>query len=457
MNPTLLELAQNYFIGNTVQQVSTAFGESESATSTALGSVVPLVVGGLLVRAQQPGGAAELLSLAQQVHRRGLLSDISVLLRGLSAPAAAATPTTSSLPSRGADMMRSLLGAAYAPAVAGISQHAGVGETTVSNLLSTAVAVVLGLVGRQAAQTNLDAQGLSSYLSSQRSSVLGALGKLPAGLGSVVATLVMDTPVATPPAAPTQPASSLQAPTAREAPLRQPVQPTQPAPAAPAATSPARWLWLVALLLVIGVAVYQVRRSQQPPAATAQAPTPSVAANADSTEAAPATYYDAASGNYIYDTGADTTVKLLDGTPLKVGSKSLEAKLVGFLNDNNQAVSADKTQGWLVLDRVYFKPGKATLTADSQLQFENLAAILKAYPRAVIQLAGFTDNQGKADANLLLSADRANVARKLLLTAGLEPSRVAARGYGQEHPISSNRTPEGRAQNRRLAIRVVQK
>jgi OOP family OmpA-OmpF porin len=75
----------------------------------------------------------------------------------------------------------------------------------------------------------------------------------------------------------------------------------------------------------------------------------------------------------------------------------------------------------------------------------------------VIQLAGFTDNQGSAEANLLLSADRANVARKLLLTAGVEPTRVAARGYGQEHPISSNRTPDGRAQNRRLAIRVVQK
>nr|GFC99693.1 hypothetical protein [Tanacetum cinerariifolium] len=181
-----------------------------------------------------------------------------------------------------------------------------------------------------------------------------------------------------------------------------------------------RWLWLLVLLIVgLGVLAYLLRGGQRPAVAT-RAGTGAVLADTASVDpAAPTTYYDAASGNYIYDTGTATTVTLLDGTPLKVGSTSLEAKLANFLNDKNQTISADKTQGWL--------------------------------------LAGFTDDQGEAKANLLLSADRANVARKLLLDAGLEPSRVAARGYGQEHPISSNRTAEGRAQNRRLAIRVVQK
>ena len=461
MNTALLELAQNYFIGSTVHQISAAFGESESRTSTALSSVVPLALGGLLARVQQPGGAAELLSLAQQVQRRGLLGDLSVLLRGLSAPPAAATPTAGSLPSRGADMMRSLLGNAYAPAVAGISQQAGVGEATVGSLLSTAVAVLLGLLGRQAAQDSLDANGLREYLSSQRSSVLGALGKLPNGLGSTVAALVMDaapavTPVAVAPA-PTPAVNSASAPAARPEPVGQAVRPVV-SPVAPAAASSRRWLWLVLLLVVgLGVLAYLLRGGQSPAAATRATAATVLADTASADPAAPTTYYDAASGNYIYDTGTATTVELLDGTPLKVGSTSLEAKLANFLNDSKQAVSADKTQDWLVLDRVYFEPGKATLTAGSQVQFENLAAILKASPRAVIQLAGFTDDQGEAKANLLLSADRANAARKLLLEAGLEPSRVAARGYGHEHPISSNSTAEGRAQNRRLAIRVVQK
>jgi OOP family OmpA-OmpF porin len=343
--------------------------------------------------------------------------------------------------------------------VAGISQQAGVGEATVGNLLSTVVAVVLGLLGREAAQNNLDANGLREYLSSQRSSVLGALGKLPNGLGSTVAALVMDAAPPRVPVASAQPVGSANAPTARPQPA--PIGPAahQAArPVVPAAASSRRWLWLLVLLVVgLGVLAY-VLRGRQPTAVATRATTPAVLADTASADAAaPTTYYDAASGNYIYDTGTSTTVKLLDGTPLKVGSSSLEAKLASFLNDNDQAISADKTQGWLVLDRVYFEPGKATLTAGSQVQFENLAAILKAYPRAVIQLAGFTDNQGAAPANLLLSADRANVARQLLLKAGLEPSRVAARGYGQEHPISSNRTDEGRAQNRRLAIRVVQK
>lgn len=131
MNANLLELTQNYFLGSTVRQVSIAFGEPEDRIRAALRQVVPLVLGGLLARMQEPGGAAEITEWAQQVHQRGLLRDLSSLLTGLSAPPAATAPVASSLPNRGAEMMRALLGTDYAPAVAGISQQASVQPTTV--------------------------------------------------------------------------------------------------------------------------------------------------------------------------------------------------------------------------------------------------------------------------------------------------------------------------------------
>lgn len=109
------------------------------------------------------------------------------------------------------------------------------------------------------------------------------------------------------------------------------------------------------------------------------------------------------------------------------------------------------------LDRVYFTTGKSALTAESQTQLKNTAAILKAFPNAAVKLGGYTDNKGKADMNLTLSADCANAARKALMDNGIDAGRVAAEGYGQEHPIATNDTPEGRAQNRRVGVRVTKK
>jgi OOP family OmpA-OmpF porin len=58
---------------------------------------------------------------------------------------------------------------------------------------------------------------------------------------------------------------------------------------------------------------------------------------------------------------------------------------------------------------------------------------------------------------LLLSADRANAVRQALLQQALAPNRVTAQGYGQTHPLVSNATPAGRAQNRRMAILLLKK
>ena len=76
---------------------------------------------------------------------------------------------------------------------------------------------------------------------------------------------------------------------------------------------------------------------------------------------------------------------------------------------------------------------------------------------AAIKLGGYTDNTGNADSNLKLSTQRANAAQAALVADGIEAPRVAAEGYGQEHPIATNDTPEGKAQNRRIDLRVTKK
>lgn len=457
MSQNLLDLVQNYFGGDTVRQTSTALGENESGIGTALRSIVPLVLGGLFARSQQPGGATELFGLAKQAHSSGILGNMSGLLGGLNTNNTVPA-SDGGLLNKGTELLRSVLGGNYTSAVEGVSQQAGVRPATTSSLMSMAVPVVLGLLGKHSADNNLDANGFGSYLNSQQGSIMGALGSLPSGLGSILSGLGLGaatTGLGNAASTATQGVGNTVSAAADRTgdAVRNTARDVEAA-----VKSPNRWPWILLLLLGLAALFFFLRGCDNKPEAPAPTTAPPVADTvAAAPAAAPTGRYDAASGNYIYDTGSNTEIKLSDGTVLNVGNNSVEARLFNFLNDANQTVSDDKTQGWMSLDRVYFNTAKSTLTAESQAQLKNVAAILKAFPTAAIKFGGYTDNVGKADMNLTLSADRANAARKAVMDAGTDAGRVAAEGYGQEHPIAANDTPEGRAQNRRVDVRVTRK
>lgn len=436
MSQNIIDVVRSYFSDGVVQQTSTALGEDGSRVRSALMGLAPLVLGGLLRRTEQPGGPAEVFGMAQQAHSSGLLDNLGSLLTG----------DGGGWSSRGPEFLRSALGAQYQPATEAVASGSGINSGIVGRLAGLVVPVVLGLLGRHASQNNLDANGLSGWLTSQRSSILDALpfglGSLLGGLGGAataaganLAGAVRDPGYAT---------RNVAVPT--NVPVEREGRPW--------------WPWLLLLLLGAGLLYYLFGRNKhEEPVDTATTTVVDTTTTMTTTApaAAPTGRYDEASGNYIYETGAATEVKLPDGTMLNVGSSSTEARLFNFLNDASMTVSDDKTQGWMSLDRVYFDTGKATLTAESQQQLKNIAAILKAFPNAAIKLGGYTDNQGSADANLTLSADRANAARKAVMDNGIDAGRVAAEGYGQEHPLATNDTPEGRAQNRRVDARVTKK
>ncbi|RYC69926.1 MULTISPECIES: sodium-translocating pyrophosphatase [Spirosoma] len=145
----------------------------------------------------------------------------------------------------------------------------------------------------------------------------------------------------------------------------------------------------------------------------------------------------------------------LDGGVLLTGVDvdGIEASLLNFIKSDKPV---DKTT-WFDFDRLTFETGSATLKPESQEQLKNIAEILKAYPNVSVKLGGYTDNTGNADANLKLSGDRAQSVKKELTALGIAADRLESEGYGQEHPVASNDTEEGRAQNRRISIRVTKK
>ncbi len=168
---------------------------------------------------------------------------------------------------------------------------------------------------------------------------------------------------------------------------------------------------------------------------------------------------DTITGNYIYELGEEIEIILPDSakTKLVVGRNSTEAKLYHFLSNDAMVVDTlDKTKGWITCDRIFFETGKSALIENSIKQIEKLSAIIKAYPQAEVKVGGYTDTTGTAEVNTKVSAERAQtVAQSIQAATGR--ANIVSEGYGPLHPIADNATPEGRAMNRRVDLRVTKK
>jgi len=105
---------------------------------------------------------------------------------------------------------------------------------------------------------------------------------------------------------------------------------------------------------------------------------------------------------------------------------------------------------------VLFASGSAELSPDGSAGLDAIAASLIAFPGARVEVGGHTDSQGDTASNQELSLARAQAVVDYLVTAGVDPAQVEARGYGETSPIASNDTEEGRAQNRRIEFTVLE-
>ncbi|MEM9992409.1 MAG: OmpA family protein, partial [Bacteroidota bacterium] len=88
---------------------------------------------------------------------------------------------------------------------------------------------------------------------------------------------------------------------------------------------------------------------------------------------------------------------------------------------------------------------------------QNVVDFLNKYPDTKIELAGHTDNQGRAGMNDTLSQSRAyNVYEYLTSNGRVSSERLTAVGYGQNRPVATNDTDEGRAENRRTEFQIIE-
>lgn len=187
-------------------------------------------------------------------------------------------------------------------------------------------------------------------------------------------------------------------------------------------------------------------------------PIPPEAADTDSSDVETEVAKIDADGNYIYEIGNLFDLKLPNGTQLNVGENSSENKFFKQLNDANFAISSDKTQGWITLDRVYFGSGKSDLTGNSNDQIKNIVELMKAFPSSTVKIGGYTDNTGSSETNMKVSGERAKTVADQIIAGGIEASRLESEGYGTQHFVcAANDTKECQAQNRRVDIRITKK
>jgi outer membrane protein OmpA-like peptidoglycan-associated protein len=108
-------------------------------------------------------------------------------------------------------------------------------------------------------------------------------------------------------------------------------------------------------------------------------------------------------------------------------------------------------------ESVYFDTGKDTIQARSFELLDQLTNVLTTAKHILkLRVAGHTDDRGNDKKNLDLSTRRAASVVRYLAAHNIDPARLSSEGHGETEPIASNKTAEGRAQNRRVEFQIVE-
>ena len=140
------------------------------------------------------------------------------------------------------------------------------------------------------------------------------------------------------------------------------------------------------------------------------------------------------------------------GTQLDRQAEALQASM------GNSGVMITNTGESLIVtlpQDILFATDSTALRADLQADLGALARNLQDYPNSTVQVIGHTDNVGSATYNEDLSLRRANAVANVLISRGVSTSRITTIGLGENQPVATNLTAEGRAQNRRVEIVIL--
>lgn len=402
MAANLVDILKGYISPEVVSQASNTLGDSEGGISKAISSSIATVLGGLVYKSKDSNAMGSVMNLVAEnaSHSGEVLSNLPSLLSGFG---------NSSAVSSGSKLLGLLFGNNQSDVTDVIARTSGIKGSSASSLLGMAAPLLLSYL----AKSGTSLSDLKNMLSSQKDSILSAV---PSGMNLSFGNTV-------------------------DRDISRKVDEVQK-------TASSSGKWLVPLLLVLAglAALFYFTKGCERKEVDATVVTDTADTLAKETREA----VDSAAvalGNFF-------KFKLPNGIELNAPEFGIENKLNTWLMDNSKMV--DKTT-WFNFDRLLFDTGKATLRPESQEQLKNIVEILKAYPKVELKIGGYTDNVGDPAANLKLSDDRAKSVMNEIVKMGIATERLEAEGYGEQFPVASNDTEEGKALNRRIAVRVTKK
>jgi OmpA-OmpF porin, OOP family len=401
----LLDTLKDYLSPELIGQAANLLGESENGVAKAAGSIAPTILAGLLEKSNDSHAMGSIFNAISNFDSN-ILGNLGSLLGG--GNLAHNDPKDAA-----GQLLGSLFGSKVPAITNAISSFSGVKQSSTSSLLGLVGPLVMGLLSKKISTEGLNVSGLANLLLGQKSSILGAL---PAGIGSVLGLANVGAG-----------APSVEAPSANGS----------------------RWLWPLLLLVGLGAGImYYLKNCSGKPEMT-EVSTPALP-SVDSAAIKAAAAAEAAKTAVV-----GFAKKLASGFEIKGNPDGIESQLIAFIEDAAKPV--DKTT-WFNFDRLTFKTGSSEIEMDkSKAQLSNIYEVMKAFPKVKLKVGGYTDNVGKEAANMKLSLDRAKATVAALEAMGVEKGRLTPEGYGSQHPVATNDTEEGRAQNRRIAVRVTEK
>lgn len=430
MENSLISQIQKYITPELLAKLSAQTGESESAISKGFGISIPTILGGLLGKSQQGGLGS-------------ILSSVTDLIGGTTSDAV-------SHESSMVDVVKNLFGGNWSTIISAIASYAGLNSSSVNSLFG---ASAFGIFDHFKQTSGLEERSINNLLQTNKNAISSALpsglnwsalglGSLGLGIGDTLDGIsdniketfndVKDN-------------ISEKFDHAKET-VTNTYDRSTNTTHNNSNNDGGGWMKYLLIPLLLGIVlIFFLYRGCDKKTETKETVTTTDTIN----------------------TGTDTTVTTTtrvtrevvvnDNLKLNAYSDGIEEKLVTFLNKGEyKSMSEDQLKEiWFDFDNLNFEHGTANVLPESQIQLENIAQILTAYPNVKIKIGGYTDKTGNEDINKKISADRANAVKKFLTDKGLANQVVGAEGYGSEFAVQpADASEELRVTDRKVSVSV---